>query len=179
MRAVLGPLLLVVLAGISGPLYAQQQTQADQQIPPLIIKSTAGEDLFKFYCSSCHGLDGKGRSSAPGVRTPPPDLTTLALRNGGRFPRARVEQTIREGGAREGGSHGTTDMPVWGWIFRGLDPSDALVRIRIENLVDYLESIQQSRGRRAASPSADPPASILPGCVPPSSFASERAARAR
>ncbi len=177
MGAVLTVSLLVALARIGGSLYGESQAppQTEQQIPPLIIKSTAGEDLFKFYCSSCHGLDGKGRSSAPGVRTPPPDLTTLAHRNGGRFPRERVEQTIREGGARAGGSHGTTDMPVWGWIFRGLDQSEALVRIRIENLVDYLETIQQSQGRRAASP----PVSSLPGSLARGSFLSERVALAR
>jgi hypothetical protein len=34
-------------------------------------------------------------------------------------------------------------MPVWGPIFRALDPSnERLTLIRIENLVGYLESIQ-------------------------------------
>jgi hypothetical protein len=34
-------------------------------------------------------------------------------------------------------------MPVWGAIFRGLDPSDTMVEVRIGNLVQYLESIQE------------------------------------
>jgi hypothetical protein len=33
-------------------------------------------------------------------------------------------------------------MPVWGPVFRGLDSSDALAKIRIANLVEYLGSIQ-------------------------------------
>jgi hypothetical protein len=33
-------------------------------------------------------------------------------------------------------------MPVWGPIFRALDPNDALVAVRIGNLVIFLESIQ-------------------------------------
>jgi hypothetical protein len=33
-------------------------------------------------------------------------------------------------------------MPVWGPIFRGLDPSDTRVNVRIANLVGYIESIQ-------------------------------------
>ena len=33
-------------------------------------------------------------------------------------------------------------MPVWGPIFRALDPKDSLAAIRIANLVTYVESIQ-------------------------------------
>ncbi|MBI4264373.1 MAG: c-type cytochrome, partial [Acidobacteria bacterium] len=33
-------------------------------------------------------------------------------------------------------------MPVWGTLFLALDPSDARVRQRIENLATYVESIQ-------------------------------------
>ena len=33
-------------------------------------------------------------------------------------------------------------MPVWGPIFRGLDPSAARTTMRIDNLVTYLESLQ-------------------------------------
>jgi hypothetical protein len=33
-------------------------------------------------------------------------------------------------------------MPVWGPIFRALDPNDARTAVRLDNLVRYLESIQ-------------------------------------
>jgi hypothetical protein len=33
-------------------------------------------------------------------------------------------------------------MPVWGPIFQALDPQDKLNRIRIENVVSFVESIQ-------------------------------------
>jgi hypothetical protein len=33
-------------------------------------------------------------------------------------------------------------MPVWGPTFRSLDPSDARVKVRIVNIVDFIESIQ-------------------------------------
>jgi hypothetical protein len=33
-------------------------------------------------------------------------------------------------------------MPVWGPIFRALDPNDATVAVRIANLVAFVESIQ-------------------------------------
>jgi hypothetical protein len=71
----------------------------------------------------------------------PPDLTTIAKRAGGRFPTDRVVQFVA--GDREPASaHGSTDMPVWGPIFQSLDPQDKLNRIRIENVVSFLESIQ-------------------------------------
>ena len=40
-------------------------------------------------------------------------------------------------------AHGSREMPVWGPIFSGLDPSPARTQMRIENLVQYIESIQQ------------------------------------
>jgi hypothetical protein len=38
-------------------------------------------------------------------------------------------------------------MPVWGTIFRSMESNATLVEIRVENLVRYLESLQQSRSR--------------------------------
>jgi hypothetical protein len=34
-------------------------------------------------------------------------------------------------------------MPVWGQVFRGLGDSDTLAKVRVANLVKYLESIQE------------------------------------
>jgi hypothetical protein len=39
-------------------------------------------------------------------------------------------------------AHGSREMPVWGPIFRGLDPNDRLNRVRIRNIVEYLASMQ-------------------------------------
>ena len=41
-------------------------------------------------------------------------------------------------------AHGSSDMPVWGPIFRALDPSDARVARRVDNIVEYVESLQAS-----------------------------------
>jgi mono/diheme cytochrome c family protein len=111
--------------------------------PPLVLRSTYGQDLFKFYCSNCHGTDGRGSSPRSSLQKPPPDLTTLSRRNGNVFPRERVRTTVTRGGTAESPGHGTNEMPVWGAIFRGLDPSDTMVEVRIGNLVQYLESIQE------------------------------------
>ncbi len=109
---------------------------------PLVIPSMSGGDLFRFYCASCHGRDGQGDGPVAAALTRrPPDLTTIASRNGGRFPTDRVEGFVT--GNREPTlAHGSAEMPVWGPIFRALDPQDRMNRIRIENVVAFIESIQ-------------------------------------
>jgi hypothetical protein len=72
---------------------------------------------------------------------PPPDLTRIAARNGGTFPRARVEAFVT-GDQDLPPAHGSKEMPVWGPIFRGLDPNDRSNPVRIANIVDYIASIQ-------------------------------------
>jgi mono/diheme cytochrome c family protein len=111
------------------------------RLPPLASESTYGPDLYRFYCASCHGRDGKGAGPvAQSLKALPPDLTLLSRRQKGVFPRQEVEVIIR-GPAIP--SHGSDEMPVWGPIFRALDPSDARVSARIHSLVSYIETIQQ------------------------------------
>ena len=110
---------------------------------PLVIKSLYGQDLFEFYRASCHGRGGKGDGPAAiALKTRPPDLTTIARRNGRVFPRARLETFVTNESAERASAHGTREMPVWGPIFMTLDPSDPLTRIRISNVVGYIESLQ-------------------------------------
>ena len=110
---------------------------------PVMMDSVYAPDVFRLYCAPCHGRDGKGGGPvATALKTRPPNLTEIARRNGGVFPKARVEEFVTNGGAKPSPAHGSVEMPVWGPTFRSLDPSDARVRMRIGNLVDYLESIQ-------------------------------------
>lgn len=116
--------------------------QTTQNTPSLIIESVAGRDNFDRHCASCHGPDGRGGGPvAAALKSRPSDLTSLARQNGGGFPRERVVSFVT-GTARGVDAHGSTDMPVWGPIFRGLDPSDVRVAQRIENVVAYVQSLQ-------------------------------------
>jgi mono/diheme cytochrome c family protein len=137
-RKVVVLLAMAVAAAVWAQMPPQNPTRSEQ--PSLILKSTAGEDMFKFYCSSCHGIDGRGRKPSSPHQPMPPDLTRLAAANGGVFPRERVLESIASG--RGAPSHLTGDMPRWGSIFRSLDPSEALVQVRIANLVQHIESNQ-------------------------------------
>src|SRR5262245_63298397 len=56
---------------------------------------TSGEYLYRAFCASCHGPQGAGDGVvASTLRVPPPNLTTIALRNGGEFPAEQVSGTI-------------------------------------------------------------------------------------
>ena len=132
--------LFVVFAGIFHVPIAAQQTGPKSR--PLIIASMSGRDLFEFYCTACHGRDGKGGGPVAGaLRVAPPDLTMIAARNGGVFPKARVEALV-SGEPDMPPPHGSQEMPVWGPIFRALAPNDRMNRVRIVNIVEYIASIQ-------------------------------------
>ena len=133
-----------IMVGMTAVLALGLMSAPQAPVPreqPLVIKSTVGADLFKFYCSTCHGEDAKGRPAVVREMTAAPDLTTLARRNGGMFPRDLVVAVVR--GSASLGSHGPAGMPAWGAIFRGLDPNDTRAEIRIENLVEYLQGLQE------------------------------------
>lgn len=135
-RLALGLLLAILVA-------TRIDGQAQRQpAPSLVPESLAGSDSFEFYCASCHGRTGTGDGPiASALRSRPADLTTLARRNDGKFPRDRVIAFVT-GTGRALAAHGPTEMPVWGPLFRAFDPSDARVRQRIENLVTHVESLQ-------------------------------------
>jgi mono/diheme cytochrome c family protein len=139
--------VLVFLLGVGavgflnlGTIKATPQ-EGPVQLPPAYVPS--GHQMFQEFCAACHGADGKGRGPIlPFFRALPPDLTTLAKRHDGTFPETHVSTVLLFGpGSR---AHGSIDMPVWGPIFRQLDRyNEAAVRRRINNLCEYLESIQE------------------------------------
>jgi mono/diheme cytochrome c family protein len=140
MRARHLALALGVAAGLVG-FRASSVAAGAQQPPPILIDSLAGRDSFQLYCAPCHGVSGRGDGPvASELRTRPSDLTLLAQRSGGTYPADRVRAFVI-GTGRALPAHGTTEMPVWGRMFRSFE-SDARVRERIANLIKYIESIQ-------------------------------------
>ena len=137
-----GALAPIALIAILTSITASAQT-ARTTTPALALESLTGRDSFDRYCAACHGVDGRGTGpAASALRTRPADLTTLTERNGGSFPRQRVSSFV-EGTDRALSAHGTSDMPVWGSTFRALEASDARVKVRLANLVAYVESLQR------------------------------------
>jgi mono/diheme cytochrome c family protein len=110
-------------------------------VPSFLEDSLIGKDSFEAYCASCHGAEGRGNGPvARELKAAPRDLTMLASHNRGVFPRDHV-RAVLTGTGRTVAAHGTTEMPIWGPLFRAFE-SDARVRVRIDNLVNYLETVQ-------------------------------------
>jgi len=115
-------------------------------------RSGPGRWDYQNSCASCHGASGRG--DGPLVRhlvTPPTDLSRLAQRNGGVFPRDRLIGLIDGRASTEIGPHGSREMPVWGNTYverftqAGGSPqlAEDAARRRILDLVDHLERLQQ------------------------------------
>lgn len=119
---------------------AQEKTV--KKVPITQSNSTSGKQMFGDYCAPCHGLSGKGDGpAASALKTAPADLTQLAKKNNGKFPSDHVMTVLRQGSPNA--SHGNTDMPVWGPLFKSLNPSaPELVDQRVRNLTKYIEGLQ-------------------------------------
>lgn len=115
------------------------------QFPPTYVPS--GGQMYKQYCAACHGADAKGHGPAAGwLKTPPPDLTTLANRHNGKFPYDYVSDVLLSGPIA---AHGSAAIPTWGPLFLHLDKRrENVVRQRINKLSDYLASLQVSQKPR-------------------------------
>src|SRR5271169_4514525 len=90
-----GTLLCALLVAVCAAA-RQNPVVEKSQLPPAYVPS--GKTMYKQYCASCHGIDGKGRGpAASALNTRPADLTTLAKRHNGKFPREYVAGVLRFG----------------------------------------------------------------------------------
>jgi mono/diheme cytochrome c family protein len=106
-----------------------------------------GRTAYMENCASCHGADATGGGAAArNLATAPPDLTTIAARNGGTFPTDQVISTID---GLDRGTHFSAAMPEFGAGDLGetvIVENDGLgtpVPMKLLVLTEYLESIQQ------------------------------------
>jgi len=117
---------------------------AGQQTTETFSAGTSGAAIYKTYCAVCHGAEARGDGPlAESLRHAPPDLTTLAKRNAGKFDAARVHRMIDGRNPVKG--HGGPDMPIWGDAFKRSSEgySEKAVKERIDALVGHLKSLQR------------------------------------
>jgi len=110
-----------------------------------VPQAPTGEEAYRRYCASCHGMEGKGDGPvAASLKSAPTDLTQLARRSGGRFDESYVMSVID--GRRHVAEHGPREMPVWGVVFeeelRDERYSKWTTLLRTRALTDYLRSLQ-------------------------------------
>jgi hypothetical protein len=104
-------------------------------------------------CQPCHGKTGEGDGPrGKTLATRPSDLTRLLEANKGVFPFVYTYQVID--GSIDVVMHGPRDMPVWGDTYRRDVQSrlpghsadhvlDAMARVRILELIEYISTIQR------------------------------------
>lgn len=124
-----------------------------------------GPTLYRQYCASCHGEDGRGHGPVePYLTVKPSDLTRIMVRRDGEFPREQLTRIVA--GDEVIAAHGTRTMPIWGEQLQsdviGTVNKSVIARGRIGFLVDYLETLQgtgekEFENRLVAPPSAPPP----------------------
>ena len=115
--------------------------------------SMEGKELYVRLCASCHGAEGRGNGPVAGYfRVEVPDLTLIARRAGGEFPRDRIARIID--GRHIIAAHGSRTMPVWGEDLSREDIGDPdaerATRIVIDRLADYLAGLQRPASRPAS-----------------------------
>ena len=127
---------------------ADQRSRLQREIVPTQEQLLQeGKRTYDRACSSCHGLDARGDGPvAPSLKVRPTNLTLLAKRNGGVFPRERVTAIVT--GDIPLAAHGTREMPVWRMRFAPTSSgaaAAAALRTRrwLDGMIDYLESIQE------------------------------------
>jgi len=123
------------------------------QVVPASDAVALGRREFENNCATCHGMEARGDGPMrPFLVRPPADLTALARRHGGTFPRSLIADLIDGRGIETPGTHGTRDMPIWGRVYREQSeaqtrgtpfPPEWSVRGRIAALVEYLQTLQQ------------------------------------
>ena len=109
---------------------------------PHATSPQAGQALFAQNCAVCHGATGRGGAQIP-------DLTGLALRAGGTFPRAQVLDKL-DGYARGQAAYAGVQMPEFGHLLTGpltrITSGDGISRPYPESVVAlaaWLEGVQR------------------------------------
>lgn len=113
------------------------------------VSAPSGADDYADFCAVCHGVSGKGDGAvAADMGLKPTDLTQLAARNGGTFPKARVMSKIW-GYTKAAPS---ANMPAFGALLEGdmvlVDTGDGIATptpLRLAQLGEYVEALGKAR----------------------------------
>lgn len=137
MRTLIAVGLLIPMAAVFG----QDKNQGSRKIE--ITYSLSGPEMYRTFCASCHGVDGKGNGpAAAALKKAPADLTLLSKKNGGKFPAERVRAFIEGTDPKTVEAHGSREMPIWGDVFRQIADDQGAIRYRVFTLSSFLETLQ-------------------------------------
>lgn len=135
MKAKLFPLILLFNLALS---LAQQDT-TQQEIDIEQIKNMNGKQIYEYFCSKCHGIDGRGDipdEIKQNWDVPPPDFTDGYFNS--KEPRKDWYTVIKYGGSRLGLSQ---TMPAFGDVF-----TDEQIYDVIEHIKSFVDQKKYPQG---------------------------------
>jgi len=109
----------------------------------------SGRIWYEKYCAECHGVGGAPGKAVFVTSKQPVDLRTYVQRHGGKFPKADWLRIVLH--EPPGNPHTAT----WQRIFRdesGRTGSEAAARTKINQIADYVLSIQAKAGAEGERP---------------------------
>jgi mono/diheme cytochrome c family protein len=138
-------ILAIITLLCLGVASAAQQPPTIQQVSIKRSSWASGQQMYHEYCAACHGENAKGGGpAAAACVVKPPDLTTLAKKNDGKFPYNYFYSVLQFGKTMSTPAHGSADMPIWMPLFLSLGNADqeAIAQQRTHNLARYIASLQ-------------------------------------
>ena len=105
-----------------------------------------GQLVYAKECSQCHGANGEGDGPAAfGLGVAPPDLIGLKQRNDGYFPREFVRRFVLGMLEKDDPNSAMPDFATVGLqhVYPRGGASNAMLQADFEDLLDYLETIQE------------------------------------
>jgi mono/diheme cytochrome c family protein len=126
---------VLISAGVLGSwAAAQERPRADYN---------SGSYLYRAYCASCHGQNGRGDGPVADLEPrQPADLTALASQHGGVFPKSDVREVLE--GKKAVAAHQPPAMPNWRVVLLRTEGGDErAVNARLDALVAFVESLQK------------------------------------
>jgi mono/diheme cytochrome c family protein len=136
-RLIVAALLLLALLV---PIFAEKQAKIVTK-PARQTDMSSGREMYREYCSACHGSDGHGSArTAAALKATIPDLTTIARRQHTKDVSEFVQNVLRQDKLT---GHQAKGMPDWRPIlFRVSGGRDDIAQLRQVNLGKYVEGLQ-------------------------------------
>lgn len=136
------PVSTLIAAGVLLAVLGSGGAVISMQERPQREGADSGAYLYRTFCASCHGDTGRGDGPVADLAVRrPANLTTLALRHGGVYPRAAVRATLDGTSAVEG--HAGPGTPDWAESLRRSARGDErAVQQQIDAIVAHVETLQ-------------------------------------
>lgn len=130
-------LVILVLAAVAVTVAADSSQAKIKYVAARPVTNPDGAVVYQDYCAVCHGTVGRGNGPAAKVLdTPVPDLTRIAVRDGG-FDRFHVIVHVKHVDAAA-----DSPMPRWQRTLKMSNGDYNATEVVMVNLTDYLERLQ-------------------------------------